>query len=615
MPKNLLYVISVLIVSSVYYCSLSAQNNLDKSTIQIPFEVYKTTNDTISIHDIIKSDTLFRSSKYFTKKTSPKDIYWIKIDLTKELKVLETDSLWFLKSCNYGHASMFCIENNTLVEKKFGLFDGSEKMNSIFYIAKIPFEQRSLIKNRFIYLKIRRLRYSDRVTNWKFHYASQTINQSAQNYYSQKNIKIPIRKYVFSGVCLVMFILTLAFFITSRNIEFLFYSLYIFCLFIYLNGTLLIANNIIFDNYSIITYWFFQIAQVLINLCYVYFVSFYLATKKDYPTLNRIIKWIIYTLITIIILDSLFLYFNYFTGAIYIMNIQRFVMTLFGIGGMIYLLLTAKNRLAYFIVAGSFLFMIGTLGFFFFKTSIYMMAGATLEIIIFALGLAYKIHQEHKEKLLFEKESFINNCKALRAQINPHFIFNSLGSIQHLIVFEKKEAALKYLKKFSLLMRNLLENSIETNILLSDEINLLHQYLELETLRFDTSFEYTIHVDDVLNTDAEEVPMLIIQPFVENAILYGLLNKNGGSKKLNICFRKEKKYIICEVDDNGIGRSAAKNINSSLKKTTKSRGLELTEKRLQRFHKSEEKNIEIIDKIDTYGASIGTRVIIKIQTE
>ncbi|WP_024769732.1 sensor histidine kinase [Aquimarina macrocephali] len=612
MSKNLLYVISVLILSSVYYCSLNAQNNQDRNTTQIPFEVYKTTNGTISIHDIIKSDTLFRSSKYFTKKTRPKDIYWIKIDLNKELK---TDSLWFLKSSNYAHASMFCLENNTLVEKKFGLFDGSEKMNSISNINRIPLKYSSLIKNQFIYLKIRRLRFSDRVTNWKFHYASQTINHSSQNYYLQKNIKTPVRKYIFTGVCLVMFILTLAFFITSRNFEFLFYSLYILSLSIYLSGPLLIANNIIFDNYNIIIYWFFQIIQVLINLCYVYFVSLYLVTKKDYPALNRTIKYIIYTLGIIIIADSFFLYFNYFEGAIYTMNIQRLIMTFFGIGGMIYLLLTAKNRLAYFIVAGSFLFMIGTLGFFFTKACDYMMVGATLEIIIFALGLAYKIHQEHKEKLLFEKESFINNCKALRAQINPHFIFNSLGSIQHLIVLEKKEAALKYLVKFSHLTRTLLENSIETNIVLSDEINLLRQYLELEALRFDTSFEYTIHVDDTLDADAEEVPMLIIQPFVENAILYGLLNKKGDSKKLNISFRKEKNQIICKIDDNGIGRNAAKNINSSLKKTTKSRGLELTEKRLQRFHKSEEKNIEIIDKIDNHGMSIGTRVIIKIQTE
>ncbi|WP_109851031.1 sensor histidine kinase [Aquimarina sp. AU58] len=615
MPKSLLYIISVLILSNVYCYSLNAQNNLHKNTTQVPFEVYKTTDDTLSIHDIIKPGTHFRSSGYFTDKTRPKDIYWIKIDLNKELEILKTDSLWFLKSSNYAHASMFCVENNILIEKKFGLFDGSEKINSISHINRIPLKYSSLIKNRFIYLKIRRLRFSDRVVNWKFHYALQTINHSAQSYYLKKNITIPIRKYIFTGICLVMFILTLAFFITSGNFEFLFYSLYILWLFIYLNGPLLIANNIIFDSYSIIVHWFFQIAQVLINLCYVYFVSFYLATKKDYPTLNRIIKCIIYTLVIIIIIDSFFLYFKYFEAAIYIMNIQRLIMTLFGIGGMIYLLLTAKNRLAYFIVAGSFLFMIGTLGFFFTKKCDYMIAGATLEIIIFALGLAYKIHQEHKEKLLFEKESFINNCKALRAQINPHFIFNSLGSIQHLIVFEKKEAALKYLSKFSHLMRNLLENSIETNIVLSDEINLLHQYLELEALRFDASFEYAIHVTDTLNPDVEEVPMLIIQPFVENAILYGLLNKKGEDKKLNICFRKEKNHIICEVDDNGIGRSAAKNINSSFKKPIKSRGLELTEKRLQQFHKSEEKNIKIIDKIDNYGTSIGTKVVIKIQTE
>lgn len=615
MSKKLLHIIYVLIASNIYYYNLNAQNTLNENITQIPFKVYKTIDDTLSIHNIIKSDSLFRSSKYFTEKTRPKDIYWIKIDFDKELETLKTDSIWFLKPSNYAHASIFYTENSILVEKKFGLFDGSEKINSTSYINKIPFIHNSLIKNRFLYLKIRRLRFSDRVIDWKFYYTSQNLNHSLQNYHFQKDISPPIRRHIFTGICLVMFVLTFSFFITSRNFEFLFYSLYILWLFIYLNGPLLISNNIIFDGYNIITHWFFQIAQVLINLCYVYFVSFYLATKKDYPALNRIIKYIIYTLVIIIIIDSSFLYFKYFEAAIYIMNIQRLIMTIFGIGGMVYLLLTAKNHLAYFIVAGSFLFLIGTLGLFFTKAYDYMMAGATLEIIIFALGLAYKIQQEHKEKLLFERESFINNCKALRAQLNPHFIFNSLGSIQHLIVFEKKEAALKYLSKFSHLMRTLLENSIETNIVLSDEINLLHQYLELEALRFDASFEYAIHIDDTINADAEEVPMLIIQPFIENAILYGLLNKKEADKKLNICFRKEKNHIICEVDDNGIGRSAAKSIKSPYKKLTKSRGLELTEKRLQKLHRSEEKNIEIIDKMDTYGIPIGTRVIIKIQTE
>jgi LytS/YehU family sensor histidine kinase len=338
-------------------------------------------------------------------------------------------------------------------------------------------------------------------------------------------------------------------------------------------------------------------------------------TKKEYPKLNRVLQFIIYILIIIVVLDTSFFYFKYFAGNIHIMNIQRIVMTLFGTAGMIYLVLYAKNRLAYFIVFGSFLYMIGALGLLFLRNHTYMIIGATLEITIFALGLAYKIHQEQKEKLYFQKESLINNNKALRAQINPHFIFNSLGSIQHLILSDKKESAIQYLNKFSSLTRNLLENSIETTVVLSDEIKLLKKYIELEALRFDNSFGYDIIIAKDIDPDAAEIPMLIVQPFVENAIIYGLLNKKGDDKQLTITFSKGDTYIICEVEDNGIGRTASKKIQSKYKSDQKSRGIEVTQKRLQLLNPLEEKNICIIDKGDRLGQSSGTKVVIKIPTD
>ena len=222
------------------------------------------------------------------------------------------------------------------------------------------------------------------------------------------------------------------------------------------------------------------------------------------------------------------------------------------------------------------------------------------------------MQQEHKQKMHFEKESYVNKTKALRAQINPHFIFNSLSSIQNLVTKNDKKQALNYLSKFGRLTRNILESSIDTNVLLSDEIKMLNDYLELESLRFNENFKFYINVDNELNTMNIEMPMLIFQPFVENAILHGLLNKISKDKVLTINFKKERYFMICEIDDNGIGRKASLEKKSVYKK--KSRGLEVTEERLMMLNQMEKNkaNIKILDKYDFKGEPTGTKVIIGI---
>ncbi|MEW7289449.1 sensor histidine kinase [Aquimarina sp. 2304DJ70-9] len=615
MPKSLLYLICIYFLFGIHQDDTYGQQKLNRHGTKLPFTIYKTDNEKLYIGDLIKSDTLFKPVHLLAKKTNPKDIFWVKIDLIKEINTLKTDSIWYLRSRYYNYASIFYEENFKLKEKKFGRFDKSIKNKSIVYAPGVPFTYTSLIENRFIYLKLKHVISMEPTHIFKFHYSSNIAEQLKEDYYSWKDIKTLIPKYLFTGVCLIVFVLTIAFFITSRKKEFLFYSLYVFWLFVYLNGDVFRTNNLIFGGFNIISHWFQQIAQVLINLSYVLFVCQYLITKKEYPKLHRVLQIIIYILIAIVILDTSFFYIKYFAGHIQIMNIQRIIMTLFGTGGMIYLLFYAKNRLAYFIVCGSFLYMIGALGLLFLKDPTYMIMGASLEITIFALGLAYKIHQEQKEKLYFQKESLINNNKALRAQINPHFIFNSLGSIQHLILSDKKESAIQYLNKFSTLTRNLLESSIETTVVLSDEIKLLKKYIELEALRFDNSFDYNIILKEDLDPEAEEIPMLIVQPFVENALIYGLLHKKEDDKQLTITFYKGDTYIICEVEDNGIGRTASRKMQSIYKSDKKSRGIQVTQNRLQLLNPLEEKNICIIDKVDHLGQPSGTKVVIKIPTD
>lgn len=152
--------------------------------------------------------------------------------------------------------------------------------------------------------------------------------------------------------------------------------------------------------------------------------------------------------------------------------------------------------------------------------------------------------------------------KALRAQMNPHFIFNSLNAIQELVITENYTASYQYLSKFSRLLRLVLNNSEKNLIPLRSEIEVTQLYLELESLRFKQSFHYNIAVDEKIDTDTTMFPSLLLQPFIENAIWHGLMHKEG-DKKLNIVFTEENNSLYCIITDNGIGRSKSAEIKAS----------------------------------------------------
>lgn len=155
-----------------------------------------------------------------------------------------------------------------------------------------------------------------------------------------------------------------------------------------------------------------------------------------------------------------------------------------------------------------------------------------------------------------------------------------------------------------------MESSYETTVTLTEEIELLRSYLELESLRFDKAFSYTITVADSVDTDAVEIPLMLIQPFAENAIIHGLMGKKTGEKKLEFRFFMETEYLVIEIEDNGVGRYYEK----TKKSRKKSRGMEITKKRLKMRDTSDlnKNSIEIIDKYDTQSQPSGTKVIIRL---
>lgn len=175
----------------------------------------------------------------------------------------------------------------------------------------------------------------------------------------------------------------------------------------------------------------------------------------------------------------------------------------------------------------------------------------------------------------------------LRLQMNPHFLFNSLSSIQHLIVSQQTNRAYRYLTIFSNFLRTLLKYADKNFVPLDEELKILRMYIELESLRFDESFHYRILIEDGLENDTILLPTLMIQPFVENAIWHGLLHKDG-EKQLDIHFSSgEDEILTCVIQDNGIGRDAAEKIKSASISANmhESRGIDIIRERLKLLEK------------------------------
>jgi len=580
------------------------------SALPIPFTIYQTPSDTTSVETLLSADSLFQNSVDLTYKKSKKDIFWLKIDLLEYGDYFNKNDSLYLYTGNFFEVSLYYIEDGVIAQRNYGYLNRDAPQPQLSYHG-VLLTKENLIHKHFVLLKINQFMPGKSINDIKIQLVDyQDYFQKAslvKNHISYKSSIV----YLFIGAFLFIFLFSIITYITSKSLDFLFYSLYIFSLLLYLGKSAYGLEEQFNSDYSKLALWVHSVLQIFINLFYIAFAKYYLNTQENYPKLNKALLIIGLVLIGFISAISLTAFFNEFDFHYKLMNLHRLVMTLFALACFIYLMIYAKNLLAYIILIGSFGFLAGSLSMLFTLNKNYMIAGAVFEALLFGLGLAYKLKEAHQEKLRLEQTVFKNKISALRAQMNPHFIFNSLNSIQHLIIANKREAAVKYLNKFSLLMRNLLETSIEKSIVLSEEINLLRKYLELESLRFDHSFTYTIEVDASLNPDLIEVPMLVVQPFVENALVHGLLPKKEGVKTLRVGFKKENNILICEVEDNGIGRQASQNSITYLKSKKKSRGIEITSKRLSIQNPFIENQITFEDLVDESGAAIGTKVIIK----
>jgi hypothetical protein len=252
----------------------------------------------------------------------------------------------------------------------------------------------------------------------------------------------------------------------------------------------------------------------------------------------------------------------------------------------------------------------------FFKTAWFL-----LLLLSFVILLSYSIY---KITYFFINKREVNKTKVnkllaeyqlmgLKAQMNPHFIFNCLNSIQKYVLEHDTKQAYTYMAKFSKLIRFVLDISDKTFVALSDELDLVKIYVELEQLRFDKKFEFMLQLEGNIEPDEIVVPSLLIQPYLENAIWHGIMNLPEGKKgEVAIVVKPVNAHIEIVISDNGIGRSKAKLLTQ---KSHQSKGMSINQKRIEAINyllKTHNATIEIIDLYDELNNANGTMVKIKL---
>jgi ligand-binding sensor domain-containing protein len=247
--------------------------------------------------------------------------------------------------------------------------------------------------------------------------------------------------------------------------------------------------------------------------------------------------------------------------------------------------------------------------------------GILLMLIVAAAYSFYRYRMSQvkkKQKLKSEYEKKLANVEmsALLAQMNPHFLFNSLNSIDSYIIRNESKKASEYLNNFARLMRLILQNSRSNYISLKDELEALDLYLQMESLRFKNKFNYSINVDETTDTNSIVIPPMLIQPYVENAIWHGLMHKtNGEVGKVELQVSKKDDTLFCVIVDNGIGRKKAAELRAQKNSNHKrSMGMQITKDRIEIINKLYNINasVNIYDLENINGEAQGTKVELTI---
>jgi LytS/YehU family sensor histidine kinase len=233
--------------------------------------------------------------------------------------------------------------------------------------------------------------------------------------------------------------------------------------------------------------------------------------------------------------------------------------------------------------------------------------GVLIMIILLAIILV------RQNKLRNSQQTLLLQQRLFRTQMKPHFLFNSLSSIQNFILKKNPSEASDYLSKFSRLMREILNSSDSEYVTLDEELDAIDNYLSLQKIRYDDIFDYSIEEDENVDNESVSIPPMLAQPFIENAIEHGIKHKESkGFIKVNLL--EKNNYLILVIEDDGVGRKKARELEQSKDKDHRSMATTITNERLANLNKKLKQKIhfEIIDLKDENGNAAGTKVIFEI---
>lgn len=428
------------------------------------------------------------------------------------------------------------------------------------------------------------------------------------------------------GALILLFVFHALLYINNRQKIFLYYSIY----------ALLFAINLIFWNSKFAdenTIFLITLPQLYIVIyVYFYFSREVLNIKKVIPKWDKALQKkakILFTLALLTYISHFFIRKNIFLG----INSLLLLMVIF------YVLSTHKKiKKANF--AFSILFVIGALSLLILSTfsvfvattelkeyfqshgiheQTFIYVGSAIEMFVFAIILGFRITSMENEEAAVnlklvkqEAETEELRMEMLKSQMNPHFIFNMLNSINSLIIKNQIENASDYITKFSRFIREILNSSKKNSMSLADELNIIKLYIILEQARVDGGFSYEVIIEDNISPNFIQIPPMFLQPFIENSIWHGLAHHQG-EKKLTLKLRKEENFYLLEVIDNGIGYK--KGIEMAQKRLVKSSGIavQIVKNRLQSLYKN--KTTDVIIEDLTNETISGTKVTFKFPIE
>ncbi|MFV0593389.1 MAG: histidine kinase [Draconibacterium sp.] len=415
-------------------------------------KLYIEKGDSLNI-ETVSSPGFFQNFKPIDKPfiASPSETYWYFIDLS-EINLSDTIQ-HYIRFSYYDKITFYYRGTGSLSIRNAGLRNKVDP--EIVDFSDIPFSNTELVRGKYLFAKVRDYTGRNRIRDLILVNNSSLLFFEAYQHRNSQRREIPY--FLFIGGMTLIISFFIGYYFLYRDKLFIVYSLYLISLLLYLGSKAEFAQEFLREYCRSYIYFYNNIIQVVVNIFSLVFAVAFLNARKAYPKLYVFIKYTTCFLLFVVVLLAAIYIINPFSGfEETILNIERYYMIVFSLLAYVYILMNLKNRLAVFFVAGSFSFLSGAVLALFLRNVEYMMYGAAAEVFIFSLGMGYRMKQVEAEKNRIEGEIDRVRLTALRAQMNPHFIFNSLNSIRAYVISNKVKEASRYLSKFSQLIRLIL---------------------------------------------------------------------------------------------------------------------------------------------------------------